>query len=39
MGFCLKIVKLENLNICFDYVYGLGIECDSNFYFGIVESF
>jgi len=38
-GFRLKIVKSENLNIRFDYAYGLGTERDSNFYLGIAESF
>lgn len=38
-GLRLKIVKSENLNIRFDFAYGLGTERDRNFYLGIAESF
>ena len=38
-GLRIKIVKSENLNIRFDYAYGLGTESDRNFYLGIAESF
>ncbi|MEL7425346.1 MAG: BamA/TamA family outer membrane protein [Bacteroidota bacterium] len=38
-GIRIKIVKSENLNIRFDYAYGLGTESDRNFYLGIAESF
>ena len=38
-GLRLKIVKAENLNIRFDYGFGLGPEGDHNFYLGIAEAF
>lgn len=39
VGFRLKIVQSENLNIRFDYGFGFGPENDRNFYLGISESF
>lgn len=39
VGFRLKIVQSENLNIRFDYGFGFGPENDRNFYLGIAESF
>lgn len=38
-GLRITVVKSENLNIRFDYAYGLGTESDRNFYLGIAESF
>lgn len=38
-GLRLKIVRAENLNIRFDYGFGLGPEGDHNFYLGIAEAF
>ncbi len=38
-GIRITVVKSENLNIRFDYAYGLGTESDRNFYLGIAESF
>ena len=39
MGVRLKIVPSENLNIRFDYAFGLGTDSDRNFYLGIAEAF
>lgn len=39
IGLRLKIVKSENLNIRFDYGFGLGPSRDNNFYLGIAEAF
>ncbi|MEM6764226.1 MAG: BamA/TamA family outer membrane protein [Bacteroidota bacterium] len=38
-GLRLKIIKSENLNIRFDYAFGLGNIQDQNFYVGIAEVF
>lgn len=38
-GLRLKIVPSENLNVRFDYAFGLGAISDQNFYLGIAESF